>query len=574
MTLPQTIAPAAPPSPAPAPETAAGLSPLPPPPATAPAVPPPEIAACAPGDIAAVIDIGSGSARAVVMQAHPGGGIEILAQQSVALNLMNHLDASGMLDAAGVAATLDALADFALVARAYGVGVIHAVATAALRESGNAAAVAAAARRAGIPLRIIDGAHEAAYCFIGAIHGLPVSDGLLADIGGGSAEIVPFQNRTMLAPCSLPLGSLRIANLFRLTDRPAPADLRAAGEYVRAALSEAEVPPLPAGAALVGSGGSVRLLSRLARSREEIYPIIKMHGYRIGAHALAGLLHTLSGLTRRQRAGMLGMNPERVHSIVGGAVVAHALAQHTAAAGILVSGQGLREGLARHPAPLPPVPTSAPAPNSSPAPESIRLPPLSAVRRDATIDLCRRFAPRFACRGERRADLAAAIAAVAWPPPGPADLLPPLRCAARLLDIGSAVDFYNRANRAASLVVRADLPGFTHRESAQIAAILLASENGRLPRRFRNCRLLSPDDMQRLAQAAVILTLADHLDCRLPPELPAAAVRVHRPQGTLTGTLTVRTPGWSPSSAPGLAQRWQETFGETIRVTTARGNEL
>ena len=207
-------------------------------------------------------------------------------------------------------------------------------------------------------------------------------------------------------------------------------------------------------------------------------------------------------------------------------------------------------------------------------PESIRLPPLSAVRRDATIDLCRRFAPRFACRGERRAALAAAIAAAAWPPPGPADLLPPLRCAARLLDIGSAVDFYNRANRAASLVVRADLPGFTHRESAQIAAILLASENGRLPRRFRNCRLLSPDDMQRLAQAAVILTLADHLDCRLPPELPAAAVRVHRPQGTLTGTLTVRTPGWSPSSAPGLSQRWQETFGETIRVTTARGNEL
>ena len=546
------------------------------------AAPPPEIAACAPGDIAAVIDIGSGSARAVVMQAHPGGGIEILVQQSVALNLMSHLDASGMLDAAGVAATLDALADFALVARAYGVGVIHAVATAALRESGNAAAVAAAARRAGIPLRIIDGAHEAAYCFIGAIHGLPVSDGLLADIGGGSAEIVPFQNRTMRAALSLPLGSLRIANLFRLTDRPAPADLRAAGEYVRAALSEAEVPPLPAGAALVGSGGSVRLLSRLARSREEIYPIIKMHGYRIGSHALAGLLHTLSGLTRRQRAGMLGMNPERVHSIVGGAVVAHALAQHTAADGILVSGQGLREGLARHPTPLPPLPAptsdsapnSSPAPNPSPAPENIRLPPLSAVRRDATIDLCRRFAPRFACRGERRAALAAAIAAAAWPPPGPADLLPPLRCAARLLDIGSAVDFYNRANRAASLVVRADLPGFTHRESAQIAAILLASENGRLPRRFRNCRLLSPDDTQRLAQAAVILTLADHLDCRLPPELPAAAVRVHRPQGTLTGTLTVRTPGWSPSSAPGLPQRWQETFGETIRVTTARGNEL
>ena len=551
------------------------------------ATPPPEIAACAPGDIAAVIDIGSGSARAVVMQAHPGGGIEILAQQSVALNLMNHLDANRMLDAAGVAATLDALADFALVARAYGVGVIHAVATAALRESSNAAAVAAAARRAGIPLADYR-RRPRSRLLLHRRHPRPPRQRWPA----GRHRRRQRRNRPLPKPddaCRPALCLWAASASPTFSDSPTvppPADLRAAGEYVRAALSEAEVPPLPAGAALVGSGGSVRLLSRLARSREEIYPIIKMHGYRIGAHALAGLLHTLSGLTRRQRAGMLGMNPERVHSIVGGAVVAHALAQHTAADGILVSGQGLREGLARHPAPLPPVPASdlaptsdsapnpAPAPNSSPAPENIRLPPLSAVRRDATIDLCRRFAPRFACRGERRAALAAAIAAAAWPPPGPADLLPPLRCAARLLDIGSAVDFYNRANRAASLVVRADLPGFTHRESAQIAAILLASENGRLPRRFRNCRLLSPDDMQRLAQAAVILTLADHLDCRLPPELPAAAVRVHRPQGTLTGTLTVRTPGWSPSSAPGLPQRWLETFGETIRVTTARGNEL
>ena len=38
-------------------------------------------------DYIAVIDIGSGSARAVVMHVHPGGGIEVLAQQSVNLNL-------------------------------------------------------------------------------------------------------------------------------------------------------------------------------------------------------------------------------------------------------------------------------------------------------------------------------------------------------------------------------------------------------------------------------------------------------------------------------------------------------
>ena len=347
--------------------------------AAIPAPAAPERNGAVPGGTA-VIDIGSGSARAVVMRVNAGGAVEIAAQQRVNLNLMSHLDTAGALDAAGVSGALAALEDFALVARAYGVRSIQAVATAALRESGNAAVVTAAARRRfGIPLRIIDGADEAAYCFLGAIHGLPASDGLLADIGGGSTELVRFADRALQSVVSLPIGSLRLANRFGLTDRPAPRDLEAAADYVRRALADAGAPARWRGGVLAGSGGSVRLLARLARSREEIYPIVRIHGYEIGASELASLTRTLAGLSRRQRAGMVGMNPERAHSIVGGAVIAHALAQHAGADGILVSGQGLREGLARHPDPLPPA-------------GGIALPPLASVRRAALSDLARRFA--------------------------------------------------------------------------------------------------------------------------------------------------------------------------------------
>lgn len=176
--------------------------------AAIPAPAAPERNGAVPGGTA-VIDIGSGSARAVVMRVNAGGAVEIAAQQRVNLNLMSHLDPAGALDAAGVSGALAALEDFALVARAYGVRSIQAVATAALRESGNAAVVTAAARRRfGIPLRIIDGADEAAYCFLGAIHGLPAADGLLADIGGGSTELVRFADRALHSVVSLPIGSL------------------------------------------------------------------------------------------------------------------------------------------------------------------------------------------------------------------------------------------------------------------------------------------------------------------------------------------------------------------------------
>ena len=496
----------------------------------------------------AVIDIGSGSARAVVMQVNQGGGIEIVAQQRVTLNLMSHVGADGYLDETGVEGTLDALEDFGLVARAYGIDTIHAVATAALRESGNAETITVAAqKRFGIPLRIIDGSDEAAYCFIGGIHGLGAEHGLLADIGGGSTELVRFHDRELESSISLPLGSLRIANQFGLGDRPTAAPVQAAYDYVRMVLSDAGVEPIPQDAILVGSGGSVRLLSRLDRAREP-YPIIKLHGYEIRASALVEQIGQMSAMSRIDRASIPGMNADRSHSIIGGGVVAHALMQHVGTDRLLVSGQGLREGLARHPDP----PSDC---------ESVQLPSLERVRSESLADLVGRFAPRFGQRGERRGDLAARIAAAVWDGDN-CQIANSLRCAARLLDIGNAVDYYNRLNRTASIIVRTDLPGFTHAESAEIAAILLAAEFETLPRRFQQSRLLCPAMQRLIHQAAVILVTADELDGRLPQGAAANAVTIAK-EG---GTWRIITPSWSPVAGPDLPAKWKRTFGEDVRI--------
>ena len=196
------------------------------------------------------------------------------------------------------------------------------------------------------------------------------------------------------------------------------------------------------------------------------------------------------------------MNPDRGHSIVGGAIMAHALAQYTNADSILVSGQGLREGLARHPEPFE-------------MPGVASVPPLASVRAASLNDLVGRFVPRFSQRGPRRAALAARIGASVWKG-ADQGICWALQCAAFLLDIGNAIDFYNRLDRTASVIVRTDLPGFTHKESAHVAAVLLASELRKLPRRFRRSRLLDRPDIEMIKQAAVAQTLAEELDNRLP----------------------------------------------------------
>ena len=496
----------------------------------------------------AIIDVGSGSARAVVMRVSRGGGAEIIAQQRMNLDLISQVNREGLLESEGVTRTLEAVEDFVKVCLGYGVAAIHAVGTAALRESRNAAdVVESVARDFGVSFRVISGYEEAAYCFIGAVHGLPVSQGLMADFGSGSLEAARFAQRSLQAIHSLPLGGLRIANRFRLTCRPTVEDVLAASRYVRECLTAAGIPKLDAKGTLVASGGSMRLLAKLDRQGRR-YPIKRLHGYCIDADRLAELAGRLAAATAEERAGMPGMNPERTHSVLGGAVTAQALLEHTGAGGIMVSGQGLREGLARHP-------------QSLPEDGQIRLPSAELVRDEGLADLARRFAPRFWARGPRRADLAHRLAETAWQRKH-RSLTSSVQCAALLLDIGSAVDFYNRLDRTAAMVARSDLPGFSHRESAQIAGALVMAQLGRLPGRYRKTSLLSDGDKERLGQAAAILLMADELDRRLPPGCPSESVAV---AGDGDG-VSVVTPAWSHTSAPGVLRRWEAEFNQPIHV--------
>ena len=95
---------------------------------------------------------------------------------------------------------------------------------------------------------------------------------------------------------------------------------------------------------------------------------------------MENLVRDLTDTDRAERKEIPGMNPERTHSIVGGAVVALALMEHVGAQRIMLSGQGLREGLARNPHDLS-------------LERGVTLPPIAAVRLNTLNDLSQRFAP-------------------------------------------------------------------------------------------------------------------------------------------------------------------------------------
>ena len=118
---------------------------------------------------------------------------------------------SGRLHSEGCAMALEALARFRMLADGLNVTVREAVATAAARDASNGAEFVRRAEAAwGAPVRVLSGEDEARIAAEGVIAGIPAADGLVADLGGGSLDMVSVRGGKTGDAFTLPFGPLRL----------------------------------------------------------------------------------------------------------------------------------------------------------------------------------------------------------------------------------------------------------------------------------------------------------------------------------------------------------------------------
>jgi exopolyphosphatase/guanosine-5'-triphosphate,3'-diphosphate pyrophosphatase len=488
----------------------------------------------------AVIDIGSNSGRVVVYKPEPGARFRILAGTRAALRLVREVDGTHALSAEAIERTLDALRDFKAIAVGAGAPRSVAVATAALRDADNAPALLARVREElGIEIRIISGEEEAWYGFLGAVHGLPVEHGVLFDLGGGSMQVSQFQDRALLRSVSLPLGSLRLSDAFLTSDPPKAAEVRRLQAHLRDAFEKAELSPLAGGESLVGTGGTVRNLAKVDRLARA-YPLTRLHGYTLSRRRVHEMATMVVSRRLKQRREIPGLNDDRGDSIVGGSLAVQTLMDVLQAGEVVVSGQGVREGVV-----LGGMPRTLPAP--------------AEVREASVGALAQRFAVWSARTADRRAAVAAALHK-SLEPGGPAEMRDALRHAAWLLDVGRAVDFFDRHEHVANMVLDTDLAGFSHRDLALLSSVLRhAGDEDTPPKRL--APLVSAEDIPAVERAAVILRVADDIEERCPPghELTLDCRR-----GAHEVTVTVpQLIAWRPRK---ITPRFERAFGQSLVV--------
>jgi exopolyphosphatase/guanosine-5'-triphosphate,3'-diphosphate pyrophosphatase len=286
----------------------------------------------------------------------------------------------------------------------------------------------------------------------------------------------------------------------------------------------------------------VRNLAKI-HMRSVAHPIARVDGYVLQRREVRELTARLTGRTRSSLRTVPGLSTDRADSIAGGALVVIAAMEALGAHTLMVSGHGLREGIALAELNLP-------------------LPEVWEVRRGSVAALASRFSTWDERRALRRVEMVRAILGVA-DPTMTAEMREVLDHATTLLDVGQSINYYDRWTHAAGVTASADLQGFTHREVALIATTLarLGKARSNLPRYARLC---TRDDIKRIDRLAVIIELADELDRRVDGGGPPTFRYDDRRNRVVVSTGLPYA--WEPED---LTRRFRTRLGRTLSLRPA-----
>ncbi len=277
---------------------------------------------------------------------------------------------------------------------------------------------------------------------------------------------------------------------------PSNSQIERLQDHVAKLIHEAGIRPLKRHERLVGTGGTVRNLAKMDRLKHR-YPIPQLQGYVLSRRRVKSMTRQLAETPREHLGGLPGIKADRKDSIVGGGIIIATVLRLLSAKQIVVSGKGLREGFVL-----------------STCME--RLPSPREVRQAAIESLANRFSSWNRRAAQRRTGLVQALQTTLNPDTAE-DIKECLLYAAWLVDIGQSIDYFNRFEHTASVLLESDLAGFTHRRLALVAAIISTARRRKFDWRVYR-PLLSSRDQPELERAGLILALADEVEKRLPPK--------------------------------------------------------
>ncbi len=285
----------------------------------------------------AVVDLGSNSVRLVIYEGEARNPVQIFNEKAV-LRLAKGMTRTGQLDTAAMQQTERVLGRYAAIVRAMGAAPFEVLATSAVRDAENGPEFVKhlAARLPEMTVHVLSGHDEALLSAEGVLCGIPGADGVLADLGGGSLELVRLDAGRVGQAATMPVGVIRLA------DR-AGGDLIRARAIVTAALEETPFIGEAAGRDLYLSGGAFRALARIHIAQTG-YPLNMVHHYTIGREEARDLAGVIGEAGRKLIERMPGVPRRRIEDLPYAALILRRLLRASGVNRVVFSANGLREG--------------------------------------------------------------------------------------------------------------------------------------------------------------------------------------------------------------------------------------
>jgi exopolyphosphatase / guanosine-5'-triphosphate,3'-diphosphate pyrophosphatase len=444
----------------------------------------------------AAIDIGSNSIRMLAAEASPSGEFHPLAALRRVVRLGEGVFREGRLDTAAMDEACDALTTMADAYRKLDVVAARAVGTSALRDATNRTEfLARATQILGTPVEVVSGLEEARLIHLG-VHARwpqPQRRLLIADIGGGSAELILSDNGHMAEAFSKPLGAVRLTEVFLKSDPPDPRELARMERYIQERiagavkrLASSRVDRMVATSATAAA--AVCAVNGVRRSRRDVADRFLATSAQIGR-----LYQQVAHRDLEGRRRISGIGPRRAEIIVAGVAVLREIMHALGLPRLYYSMAGVRDGIIADLA-------------------SRRLDQLDDDQRRAVRSIGHRYGVPPA-----HARKVAQLAAMLFESLNPLHRLPPsygriLEAAAYLYNIGHYVNDSRHHKHSLYLVMNTDMPGFSDRERLAIANLSRYHRKSMPQPSHIDFQMLDAEDRNAVVLLAPLLRLAVAFD--------------------------------------------------------------
>jgi exopolyphosphatase / guanosine-5'-triphosphate,3'-diphosphate pyrophosphatase len=289
----------------------------------------------------AAVDIGSNAIRMLIGEFSDPVSVKPLDQQRLPLRLGHDVFLTGQLTSAAMKAAIEGLQSFSRRMRELGVTTHRAVATSAVRDSGNGAALVTRAREeAGITINVITAAEEARLVHLAVRHQLELGreKWLIADLGGGSVEVSVVDHNAIYRTESYEMGSVRLLEELGAAGEDPRGFRHRLEEYTSTLRSSRILHTNVAG--FIATGGNIEALARLANPGPDKDGVATLR-----TNDLRTIIERLAGLSYAERVEQLNLRADRADVILPAAMVYERLTGIAGVDTILVPGVGVKEGV-------------------------------------------------------------------------------------------------------------------------------------------------------------------------------------------------------------------------------------